>query len=85
MLRETTVALGCSLIEKAGEEETAKVFSHLMEQRLQEMEKAGLLGKGFQVLADMVSKTAVFNQQDFTFDVENMIAGDKELRPLGDW
>jgi len=49
------------------------------------MEKAGLLGKGFQVLADMVSKTAVFNQQDFTFDVENMIAGDKELRPLGDW
>ena len=74
MLRDTTVALGCSLIEKVGEEETAKVFSHLMEQRLQKLEKAGLLGKGFQVLADMVSKTAVFNQQDVTFDVENMIA-----------
>ncbi len=82
MLRDTTVALGCSLIEKVGEEETAKVFAHLMEQRIQKLEKAGLLGKGFQVLADMISKTAVFNQQDVTFDVENMIC---RIKSCGLW
>lgn len=82
MLRETTVALGCALIEKASEEETAEVFAHLMEKKLERVEKEGLVGKGFQVLADMVSKTAAFNQQDVTFDIENMIC---RVKSCGLW
>ena len=72
MLIGTTVALGCSLIDKAGEEEASKVFSQLMEQRVEGLKTKGMLGKGFQVLADMVSMTAPVFQQEITFDTENM-------------
>ena len=73
MLRDTTVALGCALIEKVGEDEAAKVFEKMMEWRLARLRKQGALGKGFQVLAGMVSKTAPIFAQDITFDVEKMI------------
>ena len=64
MLLGTTVALGCALIEKAGEKQAAGVFTELMEQRVEGLEANGMLGKGFRVLADMVSKTApIFQQQ----------------------
>jgi hypothetical protein len=77
LLRETTVALGCALIDKVGEEEAAKVFSQLMEQRVEKMKSKGLLGKGFKALADMVLTTAPVFKQELTFDVENMIARTK--------
>jgi hypothetical protein len=77
LLRETTVALGCSLIEKVGEEEAARVFSNLMEQRVERLRSKRMLGKGFKALADMVLTTAPFFKQDVTFDVENMIARTK--------
>ena len=77
LLRETTVALGCSLIEKVGEEEAARFFSKLREQRVERLRSKGMLGKGFKTLADMVLKTAPFFKQDVTFDVENMIARTK--------
>ena len=74
ILRATTVALGCRLIREIGEEETAKVFADVMNKKLDQMKKEGTLGKGFKVLADMVSQTALFNKMDVSFDLENMIA-----------
>lgn len=73
MLRETTVALGCELIKKVGGNEASQIFGKLMKRRVDKMKEDGVLGEGFQVLADMVSKTAPFLGQDITFDVENMI------------
>jgi len=73
MLRDTTVALGCELIKQAGEEAAVAVFAGMMKGRVQALQEAGALGTGFQVLADMVSKTASIFGQEVTFDVENMI------------
>lgn len=73
MLRDTTVALGCELIKQVGEERAAAVFAGMMRGRVQALNDSGSLGSGFQVLADMVSKTAPIFGQKLTFDVDNMI------------
>jgi hypothetical protein len=82
MFRETTVALGCELIKRVGENEASQVFGMMMQRRVDKMKEDGLLGSGFQVLVDMVSKTAPFFGQDITFDVENMIC---KIRGCGLW
>jgi hypothetical protein len=82
MLRATTVALGCALIEKAGEEEAFRVFSKMMDQRIKALKDQGKLGKGFQVLANMVSMTAPYFGQEVSFDVENMVC---RIKKCGLW
>ncbi len=72
MLRATTVALGCALIDKAGEEEAATVFHKLMEKRVQAAQESGSLGKGLAALATMVLATAPYFGQEITFDLEGM-------------
>jgi len=82
MLCDTTVALGCELIERVGEEEAAAVFGKMMKGRVRTLQDSGGLGKGFQVLAGMVSKTAPIFGQDITFDVESMIC---RVKKCGLW
>jgi hypothetical protein len=82
MLRTTTVALGCALIENAGEKDAMKVFSRMMEQRVKALKDEGKLGQGFQVLANMVSMTAPIFGQEADFDVENMIC---RIKKCGLW
>lgn len=82
MLRETTAALGCELIKRVGEHEASQVFGMMMQSRVDKMREDGLLGPGFQVLADMVSKTAPVFGQDITFDVENKIC---RIKRCGLW
>lgn len=72
LLRATTVALGCTLIQRAGEEEAARVFERLMEKRLEGLRDSGMLGTGFQALAKMVSATAPYFGQEIVFDLKNM-------------
>jgi 7,8-dihydropterin-6-yl-methyl-4-(beta-D-ribofuranosyl)aminobenzene 5'-phosphate synthase len=57
ILRETKAALVHQPIEKIDEEATARVFARLMEERLQNLESAGIIGKDFQ---DFVVQTVRF-------------------------
>jgi len=57
ILKETKVAFEHELIEKIDEEESAGVFARLMEERLQNLEAAGIIGKDFQ---DFVDQTVRF-------------------------
>jgi 7,8-dihydropterin-6-yl-methyl-4-(beta-D-ribofuranosyl)aminobenzene 5'-phosphate synthase len=52
ILRETKAALVHELVKKTDEEEKDKVFARLIEERLQNLESAGILGKGFQGFVD---------------------------------